>query len=172
MRLTKPIVVESNHDTFIVKDRKNADKLKSKGFGFEIAKDIYGLMPYEVLYLLEKNNIEVYEMREELSYEQILKKDGVIFDEYVVFKDLTKKGYLVRTGLKFGFTFRLYRKRNKFSRDHSLWLVYVIKDSDSLSAKTLASLGRISHSTKKKSLIAVVDSQKSVTYYEYEWSKI
>ena len=172
MRLFKPITVELTHDTYIVREQKNIDKLKSKGYGFEISKGTYALMPYEVVYLLELNKIEVFENNEPLTYENLLKRDEINFDEYLVFKDLTKKGYQVRTGLKFGFTFRLYKRSRKYKKEHAPWLVYVTRENDVFSVKSLASLGRIAHSTKKRVILAMVDSEKSITYYEYEWAKI
>ena len=173
MRLKKKIKIQLNGSTFFIPDEKSYQKLHSKGFGYELTNGMYALLPYEAVYLLEKGKVEVYQGKKELTIEDLFRKREIHCDEYLVYKDLSAKGYGVKSGLKFGFSFRVYKKdKRKATNPHAVWLVKVIHDYESISAKEFASAGRIAHSTKKKVLLAIVDSEKSITYYESEWTKL
>ena len=87
--------------------------------------------------------------------------------EYGVFNDLRKKGYIVKTGLKFGEEFRVYEKNNL----HAKWIVYPIKQSENIKWKEFIAKNRIAHSIAKKLLIAIVDSEENIIYYEISWIK-
>ena len=44
------------------------------------------------------------------------------------FKDLRKKGYIVKTALKFGADFRVYEKGVKPGEDHAKWVVFPVHE--------------------------------------------
>ena len=111
---------------------------------------------YEALYLVETKKAE---------FKKKIKLTKSEKDSYLVFKDLRKKGYIVKTALKFGAEFRIYKKSDK----HARWLLDVINKKISL--KEFISKNRIAHSTGKKLLLAIIDSQKDITYYEISWVK-
>ncbi len=173
MRIGKKIIIQLNGSTFFIPDEKSYQKLHSKGFGYEVTQGSYALLPYEALYLLEKGKVSIFQGKRELSVEDLFRKREINCDEYLVFKDLTTKGYSVKSGLKFGFSFRVYKKdKKRLVGNHALWLVKLVYDFESVPSRELASAGRIAHSTKKKVLFAVLDSEKSVSYYEYEWTRM
>lgn len=127
----------------------------------------------EALYLKSKNKINLNKSNKEVSFEKALaiakKHDKRIETKLSLFTDLRQKGYLVKTALKFGADFRIYKKNN--FKDHALWLAYAVKESDHFTWHDFAAKNRVAHSTKKKLLIGIVDDESSVTYYEISWLK-
>lgn len=173
MRIRKKIPVHLNGTTFFIPDEKDFQKLSSKGFGYVVSKNSFALLSYEALYLQEKGKVEIFQGKYELTTEHLFRKREIDCDEYLVFKDLVSKGYRVKSGFKYGFSFRVYTKEKKnYFKDHAYWLVKILHDYEHMPTKDLASAGRVAHSTKKKVLLAVLDSEKSISYYEYEWTRV
>lgn len=162
------IEVKKIQNSFTLEER-DYQKLRSKGFGEKIGK-FFTISLNEVLFLLEKKRIKVIEKGKEVSFESLLKKSGV--EEFIVFRDLRSKGYIVRTGLKYGFPFRVYQKGTKIGEEHSLFFVEVLKETSKVKATDISSKIRIANSTKKYVLFAIVDSENSINYIESHWKKI
>lgn len=125
---------------------------------------------FEALYLKELVQAEIIKNNKKLTEEQLIKlfskKDFKI--NYLVYKYLRKKGLIVKTGSKFGAEFRVYEKNNQ----HAKYLVYIVKQSEKLNLHNLISKIRISHSTGKKLLLAILDSEEEILFYEIDWKKI
>lgn len=126
---------------------------KSKFGEKKSGKIVYSI--YEAVYMIEN--------KKAVGKIKLNKKQEL---SYLVFKDLRKKGYIVKTGLKFGCEFRVYKKKQK----HAIYLVDIIKDNIKL--KDFISKTRTAHSTGKKLLLAIIDSQKDISYYEVDWKKV
>ena len=84
---------------------------------------------------------------------------------------MRKKGYILKTALKFGADFRVYERGIKPGEDHARWILFIVKESEPLSWHDFAAKNRIAHSTKKNLLIAIVDEEDDVSYYEVSWRK-
>ena len=129
----------------------------------------------EALYLLEKRKIEVFQKNKKLSFEELMNKlkksDTRINLKYPVFKDLREKGYIVKTALKFGADFRVYDKGKTPNEEHAKWIVFVEHESKNLKWHEFSAKNRVAHSTKKNLLIAILDEESSVSYYEVSWIK-
>lgn len=129
---------------------------------------------FEALYLIETKKAELFKNNKKVSREKSIKefirKDKEFYIKYLVFKYLRKKGYIVKTALKFGEEFRIYEKNKHNS--HAKWIVFPIKYTNKIILKELISKSRIAHSTAKKLLLAIVDSQEDIVFYEIEWLKI
>ena len=147
---------------------------KKSVFGEPVGQKIqYSLS--EAIYLIEKNKIEVLQKNKILKSEELLNKlkkiDSRIQLKYFVFKDLRDKGYIVKTALKFGADFRVYSKGNRPGNTHAKWIVFCEHESKKFSWHEFAAKNRVAHSTKKKLLIAIVDEESDVSYYEVGWIK-
>jgi len=159
----------------VTSNKKEAFSLYEKSrFGEKKeGKIIYSLV--EALYLLEKKKIDLYHNNKKLNFDKFLslirKKDSKILTKYIVFKDLRNKGYTVKTALKFGAEFRVYEKGIHPGEEHAKWILYPIKESEKITMHEFSAKSRIAHSTKKNLLIAVVDEEEDVTYYEVSWIK-
>ena len=86
-----------------------------------------------------------------------------------MFKDIRDRGYIVKTALKFGADFRIYDRGVKPGEDHAKWIVYPVHETEHLTWYEFAAKNRVAHSTKKRLLIAVVDDEDSVSYWEARW---
>ncbi|MBU0957909.1 MAG: tRNA-intron lyase [Nanoarchaeota archaeon] len=129
----------------------------------------------EALYLIEKKKMEIKEKSKKISARKFKEKiediDKKINTNYIVFKDMRQRGYLVKTALKFGAEFRVYEKGVKPGQDHAKWILYPVHESDPLTWHEFSGKNRVAHSTKKNLLIAIVDDEGDVTYYEVKWTK-
>ena len=128
----------------------------------------------EVMYLFEKKRLVLLNGRgKELSYDLILKKakkfEHNFFVRYAVFKNMRDRGYIIKTALKFGADFRVYDRGVKPGDDHAKWVVFPVKEGETLTWHEFSAKNRVAHSTKKRLLIGVVDAEMDVTYYEVKW---
>lgn len=143
---------------------------KTKNFGeYRNGKVIYS--PYEASYLIEIRKAKLIKNNKPLLLNQALKhilRSKDLQNSYLVFKDLRKKSYIPKTGLKFGADFRVYVRGEK----HARYLLHITGEKYKISFKELLMKTRISHSTAKKLLIAIIDAQEDITYLEVDWIKL
>jgi tRNA-intron endonuclease, archaea type len=128
----------------------------------------------ESLFLIEEGKMEVFASgKRQISFDQLLRKykklDNRIETKLAVFTDLRKRGYTVKTALKFGADFRVYNKGVRPGDDHARWILFIAKEHDPLIWHDFAAKNRIAHSTNKRLLIAIVDEESDVSYYEVSW---
>lgn len=129
----------------------------------------------EALYLLEKGKMLVYVNKKCLTFDQFVKKavklEPNFWVRYCVYRDLRDRGYVVKTALKFGADFRVYDRGVKPGEDHAKWIVYPVHETNTLTWYEFAAKNRVAHSTRKRLLLAIVDDEGSVTYYECKWTR-
>ena len=124
---------------------------------------------FEAFYLVETQNVQIIKNNKSLSKNEIIKlfsKDKSFLTKYYVFKELRKKGYIVKAGIKFGGDFRVYEK----NKPHAKYICYPT-NQEKIDIKDLISKTRVSHSTGKKLLLAFVDKEDDVLFYEIDWVK-
>lgn len=159
----------------IYSNKKEAFSLYEKSrFGEKKEGKIFYSFP-EALLLLEKKKIEIIEGRKKLNFQKFLEKlkqqDKRIETKYAVFKDMRSRGYIVKTALKFGAEFRVYDKGAKPGEKHARWILYPVRESDSLTWQDFSAKNRVAHSTRKNLLIGIVDEENDCTFYEVRWVK-
>ena len=117
--------------------------------------------------------MKIFSREKELSKEELIKKfqkfDKKIQIKSSVFKDLRQRGYIVKTALKFGADFRVYPKGVKLGKKHAKWIVFVDYETSKMTWHEFSAKNRVAHSTKKNLLIAIVDEEGDMTYYEVKW---
>ncbi len=128
----------------------------------------------EAFYLVEKAKIVVLDSRcKPVSEEKFLtkakRKEKKFWMKYCVFRDLRNRGYIVKTALKFGADFRVYDRGIKQGEDHAKWIVYPVYETDVMTWYEFSAKNRVAHSTKKRLLLAVVDGEGDVSYWETRW---
>ena len=151
------IEIEYKKNLFFTK--MNFEDLYEKNFG-EIKNKILYLSIYEVAFLCKKNKIK------NKKFEEIEKLKNFDMKVFLVYFDLKKKNYNVKSAFKFGFDFRVYDKGIKKNENHSLWFLKVIDEKFSQKIKEFSKDLRISNTAKKKMIYCVVDDEMSITYYE------
>ena len=128
----------------------------------------------EALYLVDKKKLIAYDSKNrEIKSEDLLKKsqktEPNFWVRYCVYKDIRNRGYIIKTALKFGADFRIYDRGVKPGEDHARWVVFPVHESSALTWYEFAAKNRVAHSTKKRLLIGIVDSEQDVTFYECRW---
>jgi len=160
----------------ISSNSSEAYSLNAKSFFGEKKEDKIIYSPSEALFLLEKGKIEIFSKNKKIEpreLENIFRKiDRDIQMKYPVFKELRERGYIVKTALKFGADFRVYERGRKPGEEHAKWIVFVEYSSRKINWNEFSAKNRVAHSTKKKLLLAIVDEEKDVTYYEVSWTRV
>lgn len=127
----------------------------------------------ETIYLLEKQRIRVVDGKNRrLSVKRVevkASKESDFWLRYAVFRDFRNRGYVIKTALKFGADFRVYNKGVRPGQDHAKWIIFPVKESQKMTWQDFAAKNRVAHSTKKRLLIAVVDDEGDVSYWESRW---
>jgi tRNA-intron endonuclease len=134
----------------------------------------------EAAYLLEKGKLKIYvtenKKKKMLSLQEIMKigeeKVNQFHAQYIVYSDLRNKGYLVKTGYKFGAHFRVYEKGVKLKRgpkapfEHTKFVVHAVPEEAAFSLPEMSRAVRLAHNIRATFVWAVVDKENDVTYYE------
>ncbi|MCS7104447.1 MAG: tRNA-intron lyase [Thermofilaceae archaeon] len=126
----------------------------------------------EALYLSENGKIEVRDREGNPINTEELRRLGremyENFDEvYTVYKDLRERGLVVKSGMKFGTTFVVYRLGPGL--EHAPFLVHVLPYESKLDPIEIVRAGRLSHSVRKKLILAYVDNNGRVGYLQFRW---
>ena len=170
----------------VVLDREEARRLYSLGFygkplGVSKPKSADFDTPLELdlveaLYLIEKRLLEVYDTEgKSITFQELVRVGREAVEDfdmlYKVYRELRESGYVVRSGLKFGSDFAVYEKGPGI--DHAPYLVEVVGYRERIDPAELVRAGRLSHSVRKKLVIAAVDEKTGkTTYIMLKWTKL
>ncbi|MHA1385038.1 MAG: tRNA-intron lyase [Candidatus Helarchaeota archaeon] len=127
----------------------------------------------EAYYLLEEKKIEIFDDEKKISADEFLKlvrEHYENFDsKYTVYKDLRKKNFVVRPGLKFGADFGVYEHGPGI--DHAPFIVHVLPNTKKISAIEMVRAGRLATSVRKKFIIATLPMPDKINYFIFTWFK-
>jgi tRNA-intron endonuclease len=169
--MPKPISKEGKlvENKVLIESSRLRDQLSQKGFGELIERKLV-LELKEAIYLIEKKKLKVKKGRKVVSAAELLELgesiDKRFYSKYLVFKDLRDKGYVVKTGYKFGFDLRVYPKGKKPGEAHTQWVVNVCTQDDAFSMPEISRMVRLSGNINTILIQAVVDSEDDINYYE------
>jgi len=157
----------------IYSNSSEAHNLHKKSCFGEIHDDKIQYSLPETMFLVEKEKMEIFSGNKKINKKDLMNKfkriDKKIQIKYPVFKDLREKGYIVKTALKFGAEFRVYSKGSKPGEKHAKWILFTEHESKKLTWHEFSAKNRVAHSTKKNLLIAIVDEEGDISYYEVSW---
>jgi len=136
----------------------------------------------EAAYLLEKEKLKVYEKtgkrKKQLKFEDLLKAGAKnvnqFHSQFMVFRDLRDRGYVVKTGFKFGAHFRVYERGVKLKRgpkashEHTKFVVHCVPEEAAFSLPEMSRAVRLAHNIRATFVWAVLDKEGSPTYYEIQ----
>jgi tRNA-intron endonuclease len=163
---------ELSENVVIIKDKKGT-KLHEKSHYGNMSEEGLQLSLIEALYLAENERISILKDGKEVPLDemfQIIRKED-LFSRYIVFRDLRNRGYIVKTGFKYGSEFRLYERGKSPGDGHSDFLVKVASEDYEIKISDFSSYVRVAHGVNKKLLFAVVDEENDITYYNVEWTR-
>lgn len=140
-------------------------------FGIRLDPRRVVLSALETSYLLGEGCLTIRGDAPSVTSEEFIRMaisaDSEFQEKYLVYQDLRGKGYIPRTGYKFGHHFRVYSG----GRLHSEMLVHAVDAAMSLPMSTISRSVRLAHSVKKKMLFATVHS-KGIQYVEFARIKL
>lgn len=163
----------------IIHGKEGLDLYDESGYGKPL-EDRLELALVEAAYLLKKRNLKIFSLEGKKKttwkfndfFRFVTKKEPEFQQKFVVFSDLRERGYLVKTGFKFGAHFRVYERGVKLKRgpkaphEHTKFVVHAISEEDRFSYPELSRATRLAQNIRAKMVWAVVDSENDVTYYE------
>jgi len=137
------------------------------------AEDILVLEPIEVLLLYERNRILLYLENNkknalydfECLLEYFSQFDDRLWQKYIIYMDLRKRGYIVRTGYGEGIDFRVYKRGADFEKDSAKFLIYPVFEGYPIDLKELDKMSRVAMSSRKDLIVATVDRLSKPIYY-------
>ena len=150
-------------DRVVIFDENASDKLHKKEFFGKPFGEGLQLSIVESMYLQEKKIIDIFTADDKEVLKQNLLKivkeqQPDIKLRFSVFKDLKKRGLLVKTGFKFGAHFRAYTKKPEDT--HAEYLVHVVSKGFKSTWAEISRAVRLAHSVNKEIAFARVDKNK------------
>jgi len=136
--------------------------------------EILVLEPVEVLLLCERNRILLYldnnkEDNNLYDFEGLLiyftQFDDRLWQKYIIYMDLRKRGYIVRNGYGEGIDFRVYKRGADFEKDSAKFLIYPVFEGYPVDLKELDKMSRVAMSSRKDLVVATVDRLSKPIYY-------
>lgn len=120
------------------------------------------LAPEEALYLVHRGRLEVAGY----SFDRLLAvcaERPEFMRSYLVYRDIRERGYVVQTGPH---DFRVFRRGERPGTGQSQYLVRVISERDLIDFSGLLGEAAASLNLRKQHVLAVVDDENELTYYE------
>lgn len=127
----------------------------------------------EVLLLTERRRLLLWKdndkEKELYDFEGLLTHftqfDDRLWQKYIIYMDLRKRGYIVRVGYGDGIDFRVYKRGANFKEDSAKYLIFPVFEGSSIELRNLDLISRVAMSSRKDLIIATVDRLSKATYY-------
>jgi len=126
------------------------------------------LSPQEALYLMHRQKIEVPGYTFDALFAAFADQPNFM-RSFLVYRDLRERGYVVQTGPH---DFRVFRRGEKPGKGESLYLVRVLSERDPIRFGKLIEEVIASRNMRKQYVLAVVDDEEELTYYEIKLQKL
>jgi tRNA-intron endonuclease len=125
----------------------------------------------EAAHLLYREKLEIEKEGVSLGFEEYFKTASLLnpyFElKYIVYKDLRERGFYVQPGVA---DFRVYPRGGKPGKSSSRSYVYVHSERVALPLSVLLKNLESAGNVRKQLIIAVVDEESDITYYEVQES--
>jgi tRNA-intron endonuclease len=129
--------------------------------------------PIEVLLLSERNRLLLWEENDKskklYDFESLISYftqfDERLWHKYIIYMDLRKRGYIVRTGYGDGIEFRVYKRGADFEKDIAKYLIYPVFEGNPIELRDLDKMSRVALGSRKDLIVATVDRLSKPIYY-------
>jgi len=166
--------------------RVEAERLELKGYGRPVEngrrvekdskhkrEEKVALSLEEAAYLLETEKLQLTTehgtaLMPEGFFTHALRIYPDFVARYLVYRDLKERGYVVQPGTT---DFLLYPRGAKQGEKPARSFIRIVAERDSLSMHELVELVKLAHNMRKEAVIAVVDDDSAITYYEVKEAK-
>ena len=153
------------NSVFIVKNE--AEKLISKGYG-KAGRKYLILDPLETLYLVYSGKLVVFGGDKELSFNELVERfsreNPRIFSQFLVYRDLRSRGYVVKPGYGEDIDFLVYEK-GEYPNKPAKFRVIGVDEGIPIKIEKLIDILNFSLMNKKELKLAVVERRGEVVYY-------
>ena len=140
----------------------------AKGFGRREGKQIL-YTAVEALYLVEEGRMRVRgEDGEELDFNQLLsllrRRLPNLWMDYVVYRDLRKRRYVVKEGFGEELRFRVF-ERGEYGEKAARYVVAPLYEGRDITVERIKKWMQACRNMRKELILAVVDRRNEVIYY-------
>jgi tRNA-intron endonuclease len=152
----------------IVAEQSSIDQLTSRGYG-TLENKVFTLTFFEALYLQDKGMLEAKTKEgATVDFQGLLHcyetKNENAWVNYLVYRDLRSRGYVVREGFGAGIDFRIY-ERGAYGKDTAPYLILVTQEGKPLPINDLADALSKCQSQKKELILAVTNRRGEIVHY-------
>jgi tRNA-intron endonuclease len=154
----------------LVEDQAEASQIHNKGsYGTPQSGGALKLELMEAIYLVESERLKVVDGGSEVSPGDLLRRGHRASEgfevRYLVYRELRQRGYIVKSSSP-PLDFRVFPRGGSPNKTPSRWWVAAISERSTFDLGTL--LDHLDRTTdvRKNLLLAVVDEESDVTYYE------
>ncbi len=145
----------------------------------KLIEDYLELSLSEALHLVDRDELVVTEEDEELTREALFDRFTAVDDEfpqkYAVYSDLRERGYILKSGFKFGTHFRVYprgvnpyKEGPKTQKEHTKWVVHAVPENHTFTYQEMSRAVRLAQNIRATMLWGIVDTENEVTYYRID----
>ncbi len=152
----------------LVTELSSIDQLTNRGYG-TVEEKTFTLTFFEALYLQDKGMLEVKDTdTESVEFQTLLKcyekQNENAWVNYLIYRDLRSRGYVVREGFGIGINFRIY-ERGTYGKDTAPYLILGTQEGKPLPINDLADALSNCQSQKKELVLAVMNRRGEIVYY-------
>ncbi len=149
----------------------DADRIHQQGVFGELEKGVLTISDVEMLFLQDHGKIQVIgEGGMEMGFDDLLHHfspgDPDLWLRFLLYSDLRKRGYTVKPGYGPKLEYRIYDRGAAVGKEPAKYLVYGLVEGKSVSISEIASVANSAKLSKKDLILAVIDRQGEITYYD------
>lgn len=165
-------------DKVIISDKEAIEEFYDGSYIGTLEENEHGekkltLEPIEVLLLYERNRILLWKdnnkKNKTYDFESLLiyftQFDSRLWQKYIIYMDLRKRGYIVRAGYGDGIDFRVYKRGADIKEEAAKYLIYPVFEGYPIELKDLDKMSRVAMSSRKDLIVATVDRLSKPIYY-------
>ncbi len=151
-----------------ISDKSMIHELEQKGFGETEKKKLF-LKQFETLFLLYTKRLILKKGKKQIDFDSFMsscqKSDPEILTQFLIYRDLRNRGYVVKDGFGFGSDFRVY-ERGHFGEKGAKFLIFGLNEGQQEKMGNLQK--KIEEITQmgKEPIIAVIERRGEVIYYK------
>ena len=160
------LIGELTNDRVLV-DEKGIDELYKTGYFGRPKNDKLELSLVEAAYLLYRNKVNIQEKGNTLDFTDFFKKASLrqqYFElKYIVYKDIRERGLYIQPGVT---DFRVYPRGGHPGKSQAKSFIRVHSERITLPLKELQKLLNTADNVHKQLILAIVDEESDITFYE------
>lgn len=151
----------------VIVDKKGIDELYKKSYYGRVKGDNLEISLAEVAYLIYSGKLRIEHEGVELDFDQFFIKATLLIKNfellYIVYKDLKERGYYVQPSVT---GFRVYPRGGHPGKTPAEFFIYVTSERIPLPLADLRKNLETAENVKKRLVLAIVDEESDITYYE------